>query len=343
MGIIPVKVASVKKASVDRLISATGTVISAHTVTVRSRVDGVLQRVLFREGQQVNAGQLLAEIDARPFELTALQAEGALQRDQAQCDNAKRDLARYQHLEPQASASQQQTETQAALVKQCEAAIKVSRAQLAAARLQLSYTKITSPIQGYIGLRNMDSGNLIHPSDAAGLAVVTQTAPIHVVFTVPHDRIASLLPLIQKNPRQYAVFAKNAGASQSLEGSVLAVDNQVDASSGTIKFKAQFPNESGVLFPNQFVTVSLRSDALKDVLTVPVVALQQGAKGAFVYVVKEGAVSQRFVSIALTQGEIAVVSQGLMEGDQVVIEGVDRLRDGARVRVLSDTPPSPKG
>jgi multidrug efflux system membrane fusion protein len=291
-------------------------------------------RVLFREGQTVRAGDALAEIDTRPFEVQLLQAQGALARDQALLDNARVDLERYHTLYEQDSGSRQQWDTQKALVEQYQGAIKSDQAQIESAKLQLTYCHIKAPISGRTGLRLVDAGNIVHASDSTGLVVITQLHPVTVVFTLPEDRLPAVRRRLAAGGT-ISVDAYDRGRQNRLaSGVLLTVDNQIDDTTGTIRLKAEFPNEDDSLFPNQFVNADLLVDTLHDVLVLPVAAIQRGVQGTFVYVVgPEQKVAVRPVTLGAAQGDTVSVETGVEAGEQVVVDGADKLRDGASVEL----------
>jgi len=313
-------------------LTGLGTVMPVKTVTVRTRVDGQLVNVAYREGQFVREGDLLAEIDSRPFEVQLHQAEGQLAKDQAALANAKIDLKRYEELIKDDSISRQQLDTQAAAVNQYEAILKSDQAQVDSAKLNLTYSRITAPISGIIGLRLVDPGNIVHASDANGLVVITQQQPITAIFTVA----ARYLPQVMQQLRsgnKLAVEAWDLDLIQKLAmGSVLAVDNQVDASTNTIRIKALFPNDDYALYPDQLIYAKLLVNTLRGTVIVPTAALQHSSQAAYVYVVKpDQTVEIRNIDIQLTQGDDTSIAKGLSAGETVVVEGVDKLQAGTRV------------
>lgn len=282
----------------------------------------------------MKAGQALALIDPRPFEIARDQAQAALARDQAQLENARADLTRYQDLVAKEAAPRQQLDTQQALVHQLEATLLSDKAALDNARLQLSYTRVTAPIAGQAGLKQADLGNNVGPTDANGLLSIAQTQPAAVVFAVPDARLARIRQQLGAN-QPLPVQAWDREHKQMLaEGRVASTDNAIDASTGTIKVKALFANQDNTLFPNQFVNVRLQLDTLKDVLVVPTAAVQRGAPGTFVYVVADGQVALRKLGVLATDGESTAVRGELKPGDQVVTDGADRLRDGGKAEVI---------
>jgi multidrug efflux system membrane fusion protein len=324
-------VAAAQPADVPVVLDALGTVTPIATVTLRPQVSGVLQQVLFREGQLVRKGELLAQIDPRPFEIALQQAVGTRQRDEAQLENARLTLQRYETLLTQDSIARQDVDTQAALVRQLEGTVTTDRAAEANARLNLSYTRIVSPVAGRIGLRQVDPGNLVGSNDANGLVVITQVSPVDVAFAVPQDRV----PEVQSQAAKGTLPARALDRSRSqvlAEGRFWTLDNQVDVQTGTVRAKARFDNADGSLIANQFVNLRLQLDLLKGVVTVPLSAVRQGAQGEFVFVVQADRTAQmRPIQRGPMMGERLAVLKGLQPGERVVTEGADRLRDGGRV------------
>jgi multidrug efflux system membrane fusion protein len=330
---IPVSVATVSRADVPVTLSALGAVTAFNTVTVRPRVDGQLMRIVFREGQFVKQGDLLAQIDPRPFQVQLEQAEGQLARDQAQLANAKVDLTRYQTLWAEDSIARQNVDAQQSTVNQLEAALKVDEGAVDSARLNLTYSRITAPVSGRVGLRLVDVGNVVTASATTGIVVITQVEPIAVVFTLPEDALPIVLPRIRQGQTLPVDAFDRAGATRLASGTALTLDNQIDQATGTVRLKAVFSNHDHSLFPAQFVNVQLLADTLRSQLIVPASAVQQGPQGTFVYVVRDAKANVCPVKIGITQGERASVASGLNAGDVVVTDGIDRLRDGASVDI----------
>ncbi|WP_136418443.1 efflux RND transporter periplasmic adaptor subunit [Herbaspirillum sp. ST 5-3] len=340
-----VGVASAERTDLPVTVEALGTVMAAATATVRPQVSGVLKEVHFHEGQMVKAGQLLALIDPRQFEMTLMQASGQRQRDEAQLENAKLVLERYRTLLGQDSIARQDVETQAALVKQLEGTVISDRANEGTARLNLGYTRVTAPISGRVGLRVVDIGNVVGPGDANGIVVITQTEPIDVEFAVPQDRIGELRARINEDAKM-PVTALDRTRSVALEtGRFLAMDNQVDVQTGTVKAKARFANREHSLFPSQFVNVRLLVRQVEGAILVPINALRHGNSGDYVYVLNsaERTVAQRPVTRGAVAGDKVQIVSGLNAGEQVITEGADRLKDGAHVSLPGDRPGGERG
>ena len=331
-GPVPVLAATAATRDVGVYLNGLGTVAPLNTVSVRSRVDGQLLRIDFQEGQTVRGGQLLAELDPRPFQVQLMQAEGQRDKDEATLRNAQVDLERYRVLYAQDSIPKQQLDTQAATVAQIQATLKSDQAQIESAKLSLSYARITAPTGGRVGLRQVDVGNIVHASDQTGVVVITQLQPINVLFTLPADQIPQVLPKVHSG-QSLPVDAYDRDLRHKLAtGKLMAVDNQIDATTGTVRLKAIFPNADEALFPDQFVNARLLVDVQRGVVTVPSAAIQRSPQSTFVYAVKpDHTVESRNVVPGLTEGEDTVVQSGLQAGDMVVIDGVDKLRPGMKV------------
>jgi multidrug efflux system membrane fusion protein len=329
---IPVTGAPARLGDLDVYLTGLGTVAAVNTVTVRSRVDGQLNRIAFREGQLVQQGDLLAEIDPRPFQVQLTQAEGQMARDQAQLQNAMLDLQRYQVLAKQDAIPKQQLDTQAASVRQFEAAVKTDQGQIESAKLNLTYSRVTAPISGSVGLKLVDAGNIVHANDPAGIVVITQLRPINVLFTIPADQLPPVVSRMSSGQKLPVEAWDRELKNKLTVGTLFAIDNQIDQTTGTVRLKAVFQNETGALFSNQFVNARLLVDTLRRVVIVPSAALQRSPQSVFVYVVKpDSTVEMRNVVVQLTQGDDTVIRQGLTAGEIVVIDGVDKLQQGSKV------------
>lgn len=332
--VIPVRVELAQQENLDVYLRALGTVTAFNTVTVRSRVAGELMAVPFKEGDTVAEGDLLAIIDPRPYQVALEQMLGQQQQNIAQFESAKRDLTRYQNLRKQDSIAPQQVDAQVALVGKMQGMIRSDQAAVDNARLQLEYTRITAPISGRLGFRRVDAGNLVTANDPQGLVVITQTQPISVVFTLPEVDLPALRQAIAGGQPLVVQVYDRGNTRRLATGTLATIDNQIDVTTGTVRLKAAFENRDDALFPNQFVNVRLRVQTLPNVVTLNAAAILQGSQGSFVYVVNpDSTVSVRPVTLGARSGDKVVVLSGVQAGQQVVLEGTDRLRDGMRVRV----------
>jgi multidrug efflux system membrane fusion protein len=331
----PVEVAAASRADVPVYLEGLGTVQAFNTVTVKTRVDGQIQKVSFVEGQHVKAGDLLVQIDPRPYQASYDQVVAKKAQDEAQLANAQLDLERYTALLKASAASRQQADTQRALVTQLEATLRVDQGAIDAAKVQLDYTGITSPIDGITGIRLVDQGNIVHATDTNGIVVVTQLQPISVVFSLPEDNLQSVSQAMAQGPVAVAALSRD-GKAELDRGTLLLIDNEIDQTTGTIRLKATFPNPHNALWPGQFVNVRLLLQTEHNVLTVPSAAVQRGPDGLFTYVVKpDNTVEMRTVTVGQDTGTIAVVASGLVQGDRVVTAGQYRVQPGAPVQVAT--------
>jgi multidrug efflux system membrane fusion protein len=333
---LPVQAVLAKSGDIDVSINALGTVTARTTATVKARVDGLLVRVPFREGQLIKEGEVLAEIDPRPFQVLLDQAKGQLIRDQALLDEAKLDLDRYRGLLAKDSIAKQQVDVQEALVRQDEGVVKMDRAQVDSAQLNLDFTHITAPVTGILGLRQLDAGNMIHAADTSGLVVITQTQPIYVIFAIPADNI----PAVQARLRSGETLSVDAldrdSKNKLATGKLLTIDNMINVSTGTVNLKAEFVNSDNKLFSNQFVNARLRLETRHNAILAPVAAIQRGTQGTFVYVVgKDQAVTIRPVTLGPVSGDTVAIEKGIATGEQMVTDGADKLREGAKVEVTT--------
>lgn len=337
-GPVPVRVEPATVGDFPVYLKALGTVTATNTVNVRSRVGGELVKVNFQEGQKVKAGDLLAEIDPRSYQIALQQAEGTLAQNLAQLKNAQIDLQRYKGLYAEDSIAKQTLDTQEALVGQYQGTIKTNQAAVGDAKLNLDFTRIRAPITGRLGLRQLDVGNLVAANDTTALVVITQTQPITVAFTLPESQLNTVLARYRSGA-QLPVEAWDRGdVKQQATGVLRSLDNQIDTTTGTLKFKAFFENQDEALFPNQFVNVRLLADTLKNVVLAPSAAIQFGTDGSFVYVLEgENKVRIRKLTLGASDGDLTVVTAGLAKGERVVLEGTDRLRDGSDVEVVNDS------
>jgi membrane fusion protein, multidrug efflux system len=338
MSIVPEVVG---KGDIGISINALGTVTSLATVTIRTQISGYLMKVDFKEGEEVKKGDLLAEIDPRPYEATLAQAKGQLARDEAMLKGAQVDLARYQGLAAQNAVPHQTLDTQIALVAQDQGTVEADRAAVKSAEVNLQYCRIVSPLDGRVGLRQIDQGNYVTPGDANGLVVITQLQPISVLFTVPEDNLQSIAKRIQAGAQLPATAYDRSNAAKIADGTLQTFDSQIDQTTGTIKLRAQFSNEDRALYPNQFVNIRLLLDTHKDVTSISTSGIQRGVPGTFVYLINaDNTVSVRPVKLGVTDGDRVEVLSGLTPGDRIVIDGADKLRDGAKINVRSEANPT---
>ena len=339
-GPAPVQAVKAAKADLNVHINAIGSVAPLNTVTVRSRVSGELVHIAFAEGQHVKAGDLLAEIDPASYKVRLAQAEGTLQQTRAQLKNAEDDLLLYQRLIAQKSIAKQQYDKQESLVEQLRGTLKNHQALVDDARLQLSYTRITAPISGRLGLRRVDLGNLVNSGDSNGLVTITQTQPMAVMFSIPENqRVAVRRAYAQaqtaKTPLSVEAWDRNE-EQQLAQGQLSTLDNQIDTATGTLRLKASFANKDDSLFPNQFVNVRLQLATIKDAISIPADAVQFGAKGTYVYGVEDGRAKIRVLKLGAREGDLIEVKSGLQEGELVVLEGVDHLWEGKKVLLMDE-------
>ena len=332
---VPVRTVPVQRQDLQIEIKAIGTVIPTHTVNVQSQVAGVLQQIYFKEGQTVKKGQLLAQIDPAPFQVALAQAEGTRQQNLAQLHNAETELQRYQLLFKQDSIAKQQVEQQLALVNQLKGQIQANKAQVDAAKLQLSYTKIYAPIDGRVGFRQKDAGNLIQANESAGLVSITQVHPIFVQFAVAENHLVNLRQSLKNGDKVLASAWDKTEQKQLALGHVQAIDNQIDISTGTLKIKAIFTNQDDALFPNQFVNVRLKTQTIQNAISIPSDAVQHGAKGSYVYIINpQNKAEIRMLKLGMTSNGQIEVLDGLTGSEKVVLEGIDRLSEGKEVQIV---------
>src|SRR5882757_2105914 len=354
----PVQVSAVQQKTMPIFLTALGTVTAYNTVTIKSRVDGQLMEVPVREGQAVQQGQMLAEIDPKPYQAALEQAQGQLVKDQANAVNARAQAARYGALLQAGVVSKESQQLQASNAGQAEGSIAADQAAIQAAKVNLGYTKIVSPINGVVGLRQVDPGNIVHANDATGLLVVTQLQPIAVIFTLPEDQLPEVLKRTRGGSRLAVEAFDRAAQTHLASGSLLTVDNQIDTTTGTVKAKAVFDNRDGALFPNQFVNIRLILQEKQNAIVIPAAALQTGTQGNFVYLLKQGQppadlaekkrdtdkplpelaenqtnyyVEAQTVNVELTEGAQVILNGGVKAGDQIVVDGQEKLKNGSKV------------
>ena len=330
----PVGVATAEDAPINVTLNALGTVTPLATATVRPQVGGMLTKLYFTEGQLVKAGDLLAQIDPRPYQAALDQSKGQLARDESNLANAKIDLARYQGLAAQNAISNQVLDTQAALVRSDAGIVQADQANVETAEINLGYTRITSPVDGRVGLHQVDVGNIVSAGQTTGLVVVTELSPISVIFTVPEDNISQVMARTSSGATLATDALDRSQSTQIASGKLATIDNEVDPTTGTVKLRAMFDNTDGKLFPSQFVNIRLLVDTLQHQTVIPVAAVQRGADGTFVFVVTpEKVANQRTIKLGVQDGDKVAVLEGLKPGDTVVVDGADRLRDGADVDI----------
>jgi membrane fusion protein, multidrug efflux system len=340
----PVKVASVTQGDMPIVISALGTVTPLANVTVRTQLSGTLQTVAFQEGQMVKKDELLAQIDPRPYQISLGNARGTLAKDAALLQTARLDLKRYQTLLAQDSIASQQVDTQASLVKQYEGQVTSDQANIDTFKLDLTYARITAPVAGRVGLRQVDAGNYVTPGDTNGIVVITQLQPISVIFTTSEDNLPAIVKQLHGNTKM-SVTAYDRTNTTSLESGYLeTIDNQIDTTTGTVKLRATFPNTGNMLFPNQFVNARLLVDVIHNATIVPTSAVLNGSIGQFVYVVKpDNTVTVRTVKVGPVDGERTSIASGLQVGERVVTDGSDRLKEGAKITIPAEHPGGASG
>ncbi len=341
-GPVPVVAAPAQKGDVKVTLPALGTVTPLATVTVHTQIAGLLMQIGFTEGQLVHQGDFLAQIDPRPYQLTLEQDQGQLERDQALLKEAQLDLERYRTLVKQDSIAKQQFDTQASLVQQYEGTVRSDQSQVDNAKLNLVYCHITAPVTGRVGLRQVDQGNYVQTSDTNGIVVITQLQPITVVFTAPEDNIPAILKRLHTGEKLQTVLYDRADNTKLATGQLMTIDNQIDTTTGMVKLRSQFDNADEMLFPNQFVNTQLLLDTLHDATTIPTAAIQRGVPGTFVYLVKDdNSVTVRPVTLGPSEGERVAVLSGLAPGDKVVVDGTDKLREGAKITLPAESAAPP--
>ena len=330
---VPVVAAEAQHGDIGVYLNGLGAVTPIYTVAVKTRVDGQLMDVRYREGQTVHRGELLAQIDPRPYQVQLAQAQGQLAKDQALLANARIDLGRYQSLVPHNAVPQQQVATQQSLVQQYEGAVAIDQGQIASAKLNITYCSIDAPISGRVGLRLVDPGNMVHASDANGLLVITQVQPISVIFTIPEDQLSAVFKKTNSGQKLKAIAYDRDMSTKLAEGYLSTVDNQIDPTTGTVKMRATFDNRDNTLFPNQFVNVRLLVEEKHGVTMVPTAVIQRNSNSTYVYLVKpDSTVTVRQVTVGTSEGDQSEITSGLNPGDVVVMTGVDKLQEGSKVK-----------
>ena len=345
-GAIPVVAIAAHKGNIGVVFTGLGAVTPIYTVTVKSQISGYLMKVLYKEGDTVHQGELLAEIDARPYQVMLEQAEAGLAKDQANLDNARIDLGRYQTLAPLKAIPEQQLATQLATVKQNEATIKTDQAQIHVAQLDLTYCHIIAPITGRVGLRLVDPGNYVSANDSTGLVVITQVEPISVIFTLPEDQLPSVTAKLRAGARlRVDAYGRDIESKTKLaQGWLATLDNQIDPTTGMVKLRANFDNRDGRLFPNQFVNANLLVEEKQNVTLISTAAIQRNSQSTYVYLIKpDSSVTVRQITLGTMEGEDAEVTAGLNPGDMVVMTGVDKLQEGSKVRMQTSGDKTPRG
>jgi membrane fusion protein, multidrug efflux system len=335
---VSVGVTTVQQRDVPFYLTGLGSVTAYNTVTVHTRVDGQIMRVLFKEGQFVHAGDVLIEIDPRPYQVALDQAQGQLAKDIASQNDARVDLNRYQTLWQQGVVPRQQLDTQQATVGQFDGAIQSDKAQIDSAKLNLTYSRITSPINGRVGLRLVDPGNIVHATDTNGMLVITQIQPIAVVFTLPEDNLPQVVAQMKSGQLGVQAYSRDDNTKLA-DGKLLTIDNQIDQTTGTVKLKSEFDNHDSSLWPNQFVNLRLFLSVRKGAIVIPSAVIQVGTQGSFAYVIdSDNKAEVRPIQADFSEGNISVIRQGLKAGEQVVVDGADKLQAGAAVTTHQSNP-----